>query len=81
MAFNMEKILQMLHDDMHKLSQMNKILLEAWQDDLSEHFKKGCLEAMERQWKQYWEAIIPLCKEVSKMEKEIQNYREGCRKR
>lgn len=77
----MEKILMLLQEDMHKLSQMNKVLFNAWQDDVSAHFEKGCLEVMENQWKQYLETIIPLCKEVSKKESEIESYRDGCRKR
>ena len=77
----MEKKLQMIEEDMQKLSKMNQTLFAAWQDKLSDHFSKGCLGEMERQWKQYVETLNPLLRQLQKSEDEMTEYRDSCKKR
>ncbi len=77
----MERKLQMVEEDMTKLSKMNKMLFETWQDDLAKHFSKGCLEEMELQWKQYKEFVQPLIRQLKKWEGEMNEYRERCKQR
>ena len=77
----MEKIIQMAEEDMQKLSKMNETLFASWQDKMSDHFSKGCLNEMERQWKQYVESLDPLLRQLKKFEKEMREYRDSCKKR
>ena len=77
----MERKLQMVEEDMQKLSQMNKMLFATWQDKMAEHFSKGCLEEMKRQWKQYKEFVQPLIRQINKIETEMNEYRERCKQR
>ncbi len=77
----MERKLQMVEEDMTKLSKMNKMLFETWQDDLAKHFSKGCLEEMELQWKQYKEFVQPLIRQLKKWHGERNEYRERCKQR
>lgn len=77
----MEKKLQMVEEDMQKLSKMNQTLFATWQDKLSDHFSKGCLGEMEQQWKQYVEELNPLLRQIKKIEEEMTEYRDSCKKR
>jgi hypothetical protein len=77
----MEKNLQMAEEDMQKLSKMNETLFASWQDKMSDHFSKGCLNEMERQWKQYMEAVNPLLRQIKKIEEEMTEYHERSKRR
>ena len=77
----MEKKLQMAEEDMQKLSKMNETLFASWQDKMSDHFSKGCLNEMEQQWKQYLEAVNPLIRQLDKIQKEMAEYCESCKRR
>ena len=77
----MEKKLQMAEEDMQKLSKMSETLFASWQDKMSDHFSKGCLKEMERQWKQYLETLGPLLRQLKKFEEEMTEYRDSCKKR
>lgn len=48
----MEHKLQMIEEDMNKLSKMGDVLFASWQDQMSDHFSKGCLDVISRQWRQ-----------------------------
>ena len=67
----MERRLQLVEEDMHKLSRMNETLLATWQDKMAEHFSKGCLEEMSRKWKIFSETVSPLIQQLSKIEKDL----------
>ena len=60
---------------------MNQTLFSIWQDKMAEHFSKGCLEEMDRQWKQYKEFVQPLMRQLKKIEQEMNDYRERCKQR
>jgi len=77
----MERKLQLIEDDMQKLSAMNQTLFDSWQDNMSEHFSKGCLNEMEHQWKQFADTITPLIQQLSRVEKEMQEYLQNCKQR
>ena len=77
----MERKLQLIESDMQKLSAMSQTLFDSWQDNMSEHFSKGCLDEMERQWKQYVDSLNPLLQQLKKIEKEMTGYEESCKKR
>lgn len=77
----MEKKLQMAEEDMQKLSKMSETLFASWQDKMSDHFSKGCLNEMERQWKQYMETLNPLLRQIKKFEEEMAEYKESCKNR
>ena len=77
----MENKLQMAEEDMQKLSKMSETLFASWQDKMSDHFSKGCLNEMERQWKQYMETLNPLLRQIKKFEEEMAEYKESCKKR
>jgi len=77
----MKRKLQLVEEDMQKLSAMNITLFDSWQDDMSEHFSKGCLNEMERQWKQYIENITPLIQQLCKVEEDMQKFLQDCKRR
>ena len=67
----MEHKLQMIEEDMNKLSKMGDVLFASWQDQMSDHFSKGCLDEILRQWRQCSEAITPLLQQLKQLEAEI----------
>lgn len=77
----MEKKLQLAEEDMQKLSRMSKTLFGSWQDKMADHFEKGCLNEMERQWKQYLEMVNPIIRQLAQIEKDMEECRESCKKR
>lgn len=77
----MEQKIQMAEEEMQKLSKMNEMLFSSWQDNMSDHFSKGCLNEMQRQWKQYVEAVTPLIRQLDKIETEMEEYRKNCKRR
>ena len=66
---------------MQKLSAMNQTLFDSWQDNMSEHFSIGCINEMERQWEQYVDNITPLIQQLGRVEKELQEYLQICKRR
>jgi hypothetical protein len=75
------KAFQMLEEDVSKLSRMGRTLFGLWQDKLSEHFQKGCLDEMDRKWKEFRTEAEHLLRELEKNQKEIEEHRERCKER
>ena len=77
----MEHKLQMIEEDMNILSKMGDVLFASWQDQMSDHFSKGCLDEISRQWRQCSEAITPLLQQLKQLEAEIQECYQQSQKR
>ena len=77
----MDNSFRLIEEDIRQLSRMSSALFEAWQDKLSDYFQNGCLEPMNRMWKEYQSAAEQLLRQLEKNEKEVEQYRERCKKR
>lgn len=71
----------MIREDLQRLSQINKVLFESWDDKNAESYKNSCIKVVEQQMRQFFEAVEPLCKQIKKIEREMQEYVDGSKRR
>ena len=77
----MDRSLQMIREDLQRLSQINKVLFESWDDKNAESYNNSCIKVVEQQMRQFFEAVEPLCKQIKKNEQEMQEYVKGSKRR
>ena len=77
----MDRSLQMIREDLQRLSQINKVLFASWDDKNAESYNNSCIKVVEQQMRQFFEAVEPLCKQIKKIEQEMQEYVEGSKRR
>jgi hypothetical protein len=77
----MDRSLQMIREDLQRLSQINKVLFESWDDKNAQSYNKSCIGVVEQQMKQFFESVEPLCKQIKKIEQEMQEYVHASKKR
>lgn len=77
----MDRSLQMIREDLQRLSQINKVLFECWDDKNAQSYNNSCIKVVEQQMRQFFEAVEPLCKQIKKIEQEMQEYVEGSKRR
>jgi uncharacterized protein YukE len=77
----MDRSLQMIREDLQRLSQINKVLFESWDDKYAESYNNSCIKVVEQQMKQFFETVEPLCKQIKKIEQEMQEYVHASKKR
>lgn len=77
----MDKSLQMIKEDLQRLSQINKVLFESWDDKYAESFNNSCLKVVEQQMRKFFETVEPLCKQIKKIEQEMQEYVQESKER
>jgi uncharacterized protein (UPF0335 family) len=56
-------------------------LFESWDDKYAESYNNSCIKVVEQQMKQFFETVEPLCKQIKKIEQEMQEYVEGSKRR
>ena len=71
----------MIREDLQRLSQINKVLFESWDDKNAESYNNSGIKVVEQQMRQFFEAVEPLCKQIKKIEQEMQEYVEGSKRR
>jgi hypothetical protein len=77
----LKRDLQMMQEDMQTLGKMNQVLFNSWQDQMSQNFEKGCVGEMIRKWKEYVQAVEPLVRQLSDIEKRMEALREQSKRR
>lgn len=77
----MENKFHLIEEDMQKLSRMSQTLFSTWQDKMAEHFSEGCLNEMERQWKEYANVVQDYMRQLNRIEKEMNEYHQNCKRR
>lgn len=77
----LKRDLQMMQEDMQTLGKMNQVLFNSWQDQMAQKFSNGCVGEMIKKWKEYVQAMEPLIRQLSDIEKRMGTLKEQSKRR